>query len=140
LLNAPNLFVRLSVDLVKVLAKAIQQPADFFRHACHREKLVRRVDIFTCCASAPAAEPVDEMPGLIRGDAAGQAAQVLGAVDQLDTLCMLRICRAVETLRIGQRPGAGHDHRREFTRRHARRRDRRYHLTPRPQQTLCGPL
>jgi hypothetical protein len=81
LLNALDLLVRPVVDLVEVLASAVQEPADLFRHACHGEILVRRVDIRARCAGAPAAEPVDEVPGLIRRDAAGQAAQILGRVD-----------------------------------------------------------
>jgi hypothetical protein len=45
LLNSLDIFVCPAVDVVEVLAQAVQQPADFFRHACHGEILVRAVDI-----------------------------------------------------------------------------------------------
>jgi len=96
--DALDFFVCAPVDFVAVLAKAIQKPADFFRHACHGEKLVRLVDVFACRAGAPTAKPVDQMPGLIRRDTAGQAARVLGTVDQRGALCVLRFCCAVEVL------------------------------------------
>jgi hypothetical protein len=59
LLNALNLFVCAPVDLVEVLTEAIQKPADFLRHACHGEKLVRRVDVLACRVGTPATEPVN---------------------------------------------------------------------------------
>jgi hypothetical protein len=59
LLYALDLFVCAPVDRVEVLTKTVQKPADFFRDACHGEKLVRRVDIFAGRAGAPAAEPVN---------------------------------------------------------------------------------
>jgi hypothetical protein len=110
LLDALDLFVGALVDLVEVLAKAVQKPADLFRDARHGEKLVRRVHVLACRAGAPAAESVYEVPGLIRRDAARQTAQLLSRIDQLGTLCVLRLCRAMEILRISQWPGASHDH------------------------------
>jgi hypothetical protein len=86
LLDALDLLVCALVDLVEILAKAMQKPADLFRHARHGEKLVRRLDVLARCAGAPTAEPVDEVTRLIGRDAAGQAAQILGGVDQLGTL------------------------------------------------------
>jgi hypothetical protein len=59
LLNALNLFVGSPVDLVEVLAKPIEKPADFFRHARHGEKLIGLADVLACCTGAPAAKPVD---------------------------------------------------------------------------------
>jgi hypothetical protein len=59
LLYALNLFVGPSVDLVEVLAKAIQKLTDFFRDARHGEKLVRRVDVLARRVGAPATEPVN---------------------------------------------------------------------------------
>jgi hypothetical protein len=135
-----DLFVGAPVDLVEVLAKAVQKPADLFRDARHGEKLVRRVHVLARRAGAPAAKPVDEVPGLIRRDASRQTVQLLGRIDQLGTLCVLRLCRAVEALRVSEWPGTGHDNRRILAGRHTRRRDRRYHLTPRSQQMLTGPL
>jgi hypothetical protein len=59
LLNALNLFVCPPVNLVEVLAKAIQKPTDLFGDARHGKKLVCRVDVLTGSVGAPAAEPVD---------------------------------------------------------------------------------
>jgi hypothetical protein len=139
-LDLLDLFVCPQIDLVEILAEAIEEPANFFGHACHGEKLVCLADVLGRCAVAPAAKSVDEMPGLICRDAACKLAQFLGAIDELSTFEVLRLCCAVKVLRIGERPGAGHDHGRELAGRHTRRRDRRYHLTPRSQQTFNGPL
>jgi hypothetical protein len=101
LLDALDLYVGALVDFIQVLAKAVQKPADFFRDTCHGEEFVRLANVFARNAGAPAVEPVYEVPGLIRGDAASQAAQFLGAVDQLGALGVLCLCCAVEVLRIG---------------------------------------
>jgi hypothetical protein len=59
LLNALNLFVCAPVDLVEVLTKPIQKPADFFRDACHAEKLIGLADVVAGCTRAPATKTVD---------------------------------------------------------------------------------
>jgi hypothetical protein len=59
LLNALNLFVCAPVDLVEVLTKPIQKPADFFRDARHGEKLIGVADVLTGCTGAPATKPVN---------------------------------------------------------------------------------
>jgi hypothetical protein len=120
LLNALYLFVCSPVDLIEVLAKAVQKPADFFRNAGHGEKLVRRVDVLTGGAGAPATEPVDKVPGLVRRHTTRQAAQLLSAVNQLGALCVLCIGRAVKALRIGQWPRAADDRRRKLADRYTR--------------------
>jgi hypothetical protein len=80
-----DLFVCPQVDLVEVLTEAVEQPANFFRHPCHGEKLVRRIGILTRCGSAPAAKPVDKVPGLICRNTARQPAQFVDTIDQLCT-------------------------------------------------------
>jgi hypothetical protein len=140
LLDLLDLFVSVPIDLVEILTKPIQKSTNLFRHPCHAEELVRIVDVLPSSPCAPAAEAVNKLPGLVCSDIARHLSQLLGAINQLSALRMLCLCCAVETLRIGQWPRAPEDRRGVLAGRHSCRRDRGYHLTPKSQQILSGPL
>jgi hypothetical protein len=79
------------VDLVEVFPQPRQESPDLLRYACHREVVIRLAGIGGSFSVALSAESIDRGTGLVGGHLRSLRANRIGAVQQVYTLCVLRL-------------------------------------------------